>query len=181
MTLILFEKSRGSRPWCHGLSDLCRHQSGWVQCDHNMDWSDCKSAPLHVVVQSHLSGSSAIQPLAAISAESWHRLLFFFISTGADYSFLFFLTGMSWKLHSRVHGQIHLATQFTNGVIFKWHFQNFPLEAGFLVVRGKKNETPPPIPRITTELEVRELSQSDFWDISSHPTSVLSFSQISWS
>ena len=28
--------------------------------------------------------------------------------------------------------------------------------------RKKKNETPPPIPRITTELEVRELSQSDF-------------------
>ena len=147
-----------------------------------MDWSDCKSAPLHVVVQSHLSGFSAIQPLAAISEESWHRLFFFyFFRSWLLISIFFFFTGMSWKLHSRVHGQIHLAAQFTNGVIFKWHFQNFPLEAGFLEVRGKKNETLPPIPRITTELEVRELSQSDFWDISSHPTSVLSFSQISWS
>ena len=59
--------------------------------------------------------------------------------------YYFFLTGMNWKLHSIVHGQIHLATQFTNGV--KWHFQNSPLEAGFLVVKEKKNETPPPIPR----------------------------------
>ena len=69
MTLI--KKSRGHRPWCHGLSDLCRHWSGWVTCDQNMDWSGCKSAPLHAEVQSHLSGSTAIQPLAA-GEGSWH-------------------------------------------------------------------------------------------------------------
>ena len=51
------------------------------------------------------------------------------------YNFFFF-TGMNWKLHSRFHGQIHLATLFTNGV--KWHFQNFPLEAGFLWSKEKK-------------------------------------------
>ena len=121
---------------------------------------------------------------SAIGCNKWGKLapfIFFLFLQELITHFYFFFTGMSWKLHSRFHGQIDLATQFTNGVIFKWHFQNFPLEAGFLVVRGKKNETPPPIPRITTELEVRELSQSDFWDISSHPTSVLSFSQISWS
>ena len=68
---------------------------------------------------------------------------------------------MNSKLHSTVHGQIHLATQFTNGV--KWHFQNSPLEAGFLVVKGKKKITRPlPSPAKATELEVRELSQTDF-------------------
>ena len=91
---------------------------------------------------------------------------------------IIFFTGMNWKLHSRLHGQIHLATQFTNGV--KWHFQNFPLEAGFLWSNKKINETPLPFPAETTELEVRELSQAKFWDISLHPTSVVSFSQISW-
>ena len=55
----------------------------------------------------------------------------------------------------------------------------FPLGGWIFGGQRKKNETPPPIPRIATELEVRELSQSDFSDISSHPTSVLSFSQIS--
>ena len=38
-------------------------------------WSGCKSAPLHADVRSHLSGSSAIQPLAS-SEESWHRIYF---------------------------------------------------------------------------------------------------------
>ena len=99
-----------------------------------MDWSGSKSAPLHADVRSHLSGSSAIQLLAA-SEESWHSLFFLFLQEPITYSYYyFFLTGMNWKLHSIVHGQIHLATQFT-------------LEAGFLVVKGKKNETPPPIPR----------------------------------
>ena len=74
--VTLFEKSRGRRPRCHGLSDLCRHRSGWARCDQNMDWSGCKSAPLHADVRSHLSGSSTIQPLAA-SEESWHRCFFF--------------------------------------------------------------------------------------------------------
>ena len=136
----------------------------------------CKSAPLYADVRSHLSGSPAIQPLAA-SEESWHRLVF--ISTGADYLFLllllllllfFFFTGMNWKLHSRFPGQIHLATQFTNGV--KWHFQNFSLEAGFLWSKEKKNETSLPSLAETTELEVRGLSQINFWDISLHPTFV---------
>ena len=45
-------------------------------CDQNMDWSGCKSAPLQADVRSHLSGSSAIQPLAA-SGESWHRLFIY--------------------------------------------------------------------------------------------------------
>ena len=58
--VTLFEKSRGRRPWCHGLSDLSRHWSGWARCDQNMDWSGWKSAPLHADVRSHLSGSSAI-------------------------------------------------------------------------------------------------------------------------
>ena len=58
--VTLFEKSRGRRPWCHGLSDLSRHWSGWARCDQTMDWSGCKSAPLHADVRPHLSGSSAI-------------------------------------------------------------------------------------------------------------------------
>lgn len=118
---------------------------------------------------------------AAIGCK-WGKLaqfIFLFLQEPITYFYYyFFLTGMNWKLHSIVHGQIHLATQFTNGV--KWHFQNSPLEAGFLVVKGKKMRRPLPSPAKTTELEVRELSQTDFWDISSHPTSVLSFSQISW-
>ena len=108
-----------------------------------------------------------------------YLLFFLFLQEPITY-FYFFFTGMSWKLYSRVHGQIHLGTQFTSGVIIKWHFQNFPLEAGFWWSEEKKMRRPLPSPAKTTELEVRELSQSDFWDISSHPTSVLSFSQISW-
>ena len=73
--VTLFEKSRGRRPRCHGQSDLWRHRSGWARCDQNMDWSGCKSAPLHADVRSHLSGSSAIQPLAA-SEERWHNIFF---------------------------------------------------------------------------------------------------------
>ena len=109
-----------------------------------MDWSGSKSAPLHADVRSHLSGSSAIQLLAA-SEESWHSLFFLFLQEPITYSYYyFFLTGMNWKLHSIVHGQIHLATQFTNAV--KWHFQNSPLEAGFLVVKGKKKWDAPTHP-----------------------------------
>jgi len=64
---------------------------------------------------------------------------------------------MKCKLHhSRVHGQIHLATQFTNGVLR--HFQNAPWKAGFLVVKGPQMEPPPKTP----ELKVREVSQSGF-------------------
>ena len=55
---------------------LCRRQSGQARCDQNMDGSGCKSAPLHADVQSHLSGSSAIQPFAA-SGESWHSIYTF--------------------------------------------------------------------------------------------------------
>ena len=71
----LYEMSRGRRPRCHGLSDLCRHRSGWARCDQHMDWRGCEGAPLHADVRSHLSCSSAIQQLAA-SEESWHRLFF---------------------------------------------------------------------------------------------------------
>ena len=77
--VTLFEKSRGRRPRCHGLSDLCRHRSRWARCDQNMDWSDCKSAPLHADIRSHLYGSSATQPLAA-SEESWHRKYIYFLT-----------------------------------------------------------------------------------------------------
>ena len=73
--VTLFKKIRGRRPRC--LSDLCRHWSGWARCDQNMDWSGCKSAPLYADVGSRLSGSSAIQPLAA---SAWGKLAphFFF-------------------------------------------------------------------------------------------------------
>ena len=46
-------------------------------------------------------------------------------------------TCMNWKLcYSRVHGQIHLAAQFTSGVLS--HFQNAPWKVGFLVLKGQK-------------------------------------------
>ena len=81
---------------------------------------------------------------------------------------------MNWKLYySRVHGQIHLAAQFTSGVLS--HFQNAPLKAGFLVLKGQKMRPPAPV---TPKLKFREVSQSGFWNISSHPTSVPNFSQI---
>ena len=80
--VTLFEYSRGRRPRCHGLPDLCRHRSGWARCDQNMDWSVCKSLPLQADVRSHLSGSSAIQPLAA-SEERWHSI-FFFLTIATD-------------------------------------------------------------------------------------------------
>ena len=77
--MTLFEMSRGRRPRCHGLSDLCRHRSGWARCDQHMDWRGCESAPLHDDVRSHPSCSSVIQQLAA-SEESWLPLFFkFFI------------------------------------------------------------------------------------------------------
>ena len=179
MTLTLFEKSRERRPGCHGLSDLCRHRSAWARCDQNMDWSGGKSglymltSDLTSLVPPQFSGHwLQVRKVGTV-------YFFLFLQEPITYFYYyFFLTGMNWKLHSIVHGQIHLATQFTNGV--KWHFQNSPLEAGFLVVKGKKMRRPLPSPAKTTELEVREVSQTDFWDISSHPTSVLSFSQISW-
>ena len=42
--------------------------------------------------------------------------------------------------YSRVHDQIHLAAQFTSGVLS--HFQNAPLKAGFLVLKGQKLRPP---------------------------------------
>ena len=56
-----------------------------------------------------------------------------------------------------------------------WHFQTASLKAGFLVLNGQKMRPP-----VTPKLKVREGSQSGFWSISSHPTSVPSFSQIGW-
>ena len=50
-----------------------------------MDWSGCKIAPLHADVRSHLSGSSAIQPLAA-SEESWHHLFYFIFLETNDWN-----------------------------------------------------------------------------------------------
>ena len=63
----------------------------------------------------------------------------------------------------RVHGQIHLAAQFTNGIL--WHFKIGPWKTGFLVLKGQK-------------MKDREVGQSGFWSISSHPTSVPGFSQV---
>ena len=81
---------------------------------------------------------------------------------------------INWNLfYSTVHGQIHWAAQFTSGVL--WHFQNAPWKAGFLVFKGQKMRPP-----VTPKLKVREVIQSGFWNISSHPTSVPSFSQIGW-
>ena len=51
------------------------------------------------------------------------------------------VTCMNRKLYySRVYGQIHLAAQFTSGVL--WHFQNAPWKAGFLVLKGQKMRPP---------------------------------------
>ena len=80
------------------------------------------------------------------------------------------------RYYSRVHGQIHLVAQFTSGVL--WHFQNSSWKAGFLVLKRPKMRPPPVI--ITPKLKVWEVSQGGFWNISSHSTSVPSFSQIGW-
>ena len=91
--MTLFEKSRGSRPRRHRLSDLCYHRSGWARGDQNMNRSGCKSAPLpalHADVRSHLSGSSVIQPLAA-SEESWYRFFLLFLFFFLLLFFFFFL------------------------------------------------------------------------------------------
>ena len=42
-----------------------------------------------------------------------------------------------------------------------------------------KNEIPPPL-HVTPKLKVREVSQSGVWNISSHRTSLPSFSEIGW-
>ena len=53
--VTLFEKSRGRRLRCHGLSDLCRLWSRWAWCDQNMDWSGRKSVPLLYMLTSDLT------------------------------------------------------------------------------------------------------------------------------
>ena len=117
--------------------------------------------------------------------------------------------GGGWKLcYGRVHGQIHLAAQFTSGVlcvcVFVWggvgaessvmvefmvkfiwqhnlpvgSYGTFKMPPGrldFWCSKGKKWDPP-----VTPKLKVREVSQSGFWNISSHPTSEPSFSQIGW-
>ena len=52
-----------------------------------------------------------------------------------------------------MHGQIHLAAQFTSGVL------KCPLEGWIFGAKRAKNETPPP-PPVTLEQKVREVSQS---------------------
>ena len=53
------------------------------------------------------------------------------------------VTYMNWKVYySRGHGQIHVAAQFTSGVLLQ--FQNALWKAGFLVLKGKKWDPPPP-------------------------------------
>ena len=59
-------------------------------------------------------------------------------------------------------GQIHLEAKLSNWVLL--HFQNVPWKAGFLVLKGQKNDTPPPPPALpeTQNLKVREVSQIGF-------------------
>ena len=102
------------------------------------------------------------------------------LAQGSSLCNTFKVTCTKWKhYYSRVHGQIHLAAQLglTTGVLS--HFQNAPWKAGFLVLKGQKIRPPPP-PPVTPKLKVSEVSQSGFWTISSHPTSVPSFSQNGW-
>ena len=54
-------------------------------------------------------------------------------------------------------------------------FKMPPGRLDFWCSKGKKWDPP-----VTPKLKVREVSQSGFWNISSHPTSVPSFSQIGW-
>ena len=67
------------------LTCACHHWSGWARCDQNVDLSGSNSARLLADVPSHLSGSSAIQPLAA-SEESCHRVFFWLL-----FLYLFFV------------------------------------------------------------------------------------------
>ena len=55
-------------------------------------------------------------------------------------------------------------------------YHTFKMPPWRLVLKGQKLRPPP----VTPELEVREVSQSGFWNISSHPTSLPSFSKIGW-
>ena len=54
-------------------------------------------------------------------------------------------------------------------------FKMPPGRLDFWCSKGKKWDPP-----VTPKLKVREVSQSGFWNISSHPASVPSFSQIGW-
>lgn len=54
-------------------------------------------------------------------------------------------------------------------------FKMSPGRLGFWCSKGKKWDPPE-----TPKLKVREVSQIGFWNISLHPTSVPSFSQIGW-
>ena len=54
-------------------------------------------------------------------------------------------------------------------------FKMPPGRLDFWCSKGKKWDPP-----VTPKLKVREVSQSGFWNISSHPTSVPSFSQNGW-
>ena len=48
---------------------------------------------------------------------------------------------MNSKLYySTVHRQIHLATQFANGIL--WHFKNVRRKTGFLVLKGQHMRCP---------------------------------------
>ena len=79
--LLLLTRSKrlgDSKPWCHRLSDLCFLWSGWARWDQT--WTERQhSAPLHALadVRSHLSGSPAMQSLAA-SEESWHPCHYYY-------------------------------------------------------------------------------------------------------
>lgn len=72
------KRLRDGKPWCHRLTDLYYVWSGWARWDQT--WTEWQhSAPSHALadVRSHLSGSSAIQSLAA-SEESWHPCHYYY-------------------------------------------------------------------------------------------------------
>ena len=56
-------------------------------------------------------------------------------------------------------------------------FKMPPGRLNFQCSKGKKWDPHPPV---TPKLKVREVSHGGFWNISSHPTSLPSFSQIGW-
>ena len=87
----------------------------------------------------------------------------------------FKVTCTKWKhYYSRVHGQNTFGS-----TIYHWGLitlSKCPLEGWIFGAKRAKNETPP----VTPKLKVSEVSQSGFWNISSHPTSVPSVSQNGW-
>ena len=85
------------------------------------------------------------------------------------------------KLHAWTESSIIVAFMVKfiwqhNSPVGSYHtFKMPPGRLDFWCWKEKKRDPP-----VTPELEVREVSQSGFWNIPSRPTSVPSFSQIGW-